>query len=169
ILMVPMEGERKPQPILNSQYAEEWASVSPDGRWLAYSSDESGQLEVYVMPFPGTSGGAGGKSRISSDGGERPHWGANGRELYYYTGSLARGQKVKVLAVAVESKNGFQAGKPRVLFEGPYFQSFHDYAPTPDGRGFIFIGVPQSQSGPSDVGLMANWFEERKRKARGGK
>src|SRR5215471_3574743 len=131
ILMVPMEGERKPQPILNSQYAEEWASVSPDGRWLAYSSDESGQLEVYVMPFPGTSGGAGGKSRISSDGGERPHWAANGRELYYYTGSLARGQKVKVLAVAVESKNGFQAGKPRVLFEGPYFQSFHDYAPTP--------------------------------------
>ena len=170
ILMIPMDGDRKPQPILQTKFTEEWASISPDGRWLVYTSDESGQIESYVIPFPGRSGGAGGKWKISTDGGERPQWAGNGRELYYRTpatsGSAPNatiGQRLKLMAVPIETRSGFEPGKPRALFEGPYFQSFHDYAPTPDGKGFIFIRETQAQTGPAELGVVLNWFDELKR------
>jgi eukaryotic-like serine/threonine-protein kinase len=170
ILMAAMDGDRKPQPLVQTQFDEQWASLSPDGRWLAYTSDESGQLEAYVIPFPGNSGAGSGKWRISSDGGDHPQWAPNGRELYYYTaaasGSQANstiGQNLKMIAVPIDTKSGFQPGKPRVLFEGPYFQSFHDYAPTPDGRGFIFIRETQSQAGPAELAVVLNWFAELKK------
>jgi Tol biopolymer transport system component/tRNA A-37 threonylcarbamoyl transferase component Bud32 len=170
IMMIPMEGDRKPRAILQTKFSEEWASISPDGRWLAYTSDETGQIECYVIPFPGNSGGAGRKLKISTDGGERPQWAANGRELYYYapasSGSSPNatlGQRLKFMAVPVDSKSGFEPGKPHVLFEGPYFQSFHDYAPTPDGKGFVFIRETQAQTGPAELAVVLNWFEELKR------
>lgn len=169
ILMFPMEGDRKPRPLLQTAFSEQWASLSPDGRWIAYTSDESGQNEAYVIPFPGNSAGAGGKWRISTDGAEHPQWAPNGRELYYYTGVsaesssfVAYGQRLKMFAVPIETKSGFQAGKPHLLFEGPYFQSFHDFAPTPDGRGFILIREIQSQSAPTELGIVLNWFEQLK-------
>jgi Tol biopolymer transport system component/tRNA A-37 threonylcarbamoyl transferase component Bud32 len=167
IMMMPLEGDRKPRPILNSPFSEEWANLSPDGRWLTYTSDESGQLEVYVIPFPDNSSAGGRKVRISSDGGERPHWAPNGRELYYYNsaGGAAYGNRVKMFAVSVDTKGEFQAGKPRMLFEGPYFSTFHDFAPTPDGRGFIMIRQSEAQAGPTDLGVVLNWFEELKRLA----
>jgi Tol biopolymer transport system component/tRNA A-37 threonylcarbamoyl transferase component Bud32 len=175
IWMLPMDGERKPRPLLQTRFDETWASPSPDGRWLAYTSDESGQVEVYVIPFPGRDSGAGGKWRISTDGGERPQWAPNGRELYYHAGatseSLANpafGQRLKMMAVSIETKPAFQAGKPHMLFEGPYFDSFHDYAPTPDGRGFIMIRETQAQSAPTELQLVLNWFEELKRRVPGG-
>jgi len=103
-------------------------------------------------------------------GGERPQWAANGRELYYYapasSGSSPNatlGQRLKFMAVPVDSKSGFEPGKPHVLFEGPYFQSFHDYAPTPDGKGFVFIRETQAQTGPAELAVVLNWFEELKR------
>ena len=169
IMMIPMEGDRKPRPLLQTKFSEEWASISPDGRWLAYTSDESGQLESYVIPFPGNSSG-GGKWKISTEVGERPQWAANGRELYYRTPAASGsspnatlGQRLKLMAVPIETKSGFEPGKPRVLFEGPYFQSFHDYAPTPDGKGFIFIRETQAQTGPTELAVILNWFEELKR------
>ena len=169
ILMIPMEGDRKPRPLLQTAFSEQWASLSPDGRWMAYTSDESSQNEAYVIPFPGNSAGTGGTRRISTDGGEHPQWAPNGRELYYYTGvstessaNAAYGQRLKMFAVPIETKSGFQAGKPHLLFEGPYFQSFHDFAPTPDGRGFILIREMQSQSAPTELGIVLNWFEQLK-------
>jgi hypothetical protein len=170
IMMLPMGGDRNPQPLVQTRFDEQWASLSPDGRWLAFTSDESGQLEAYVIPFPGNSAGASGKWKVSVDGGDHPQWAPNGRELYYYTAatsaapaSAAFGQRLKLLAVPIETKPGFQAGKPHVLFEGPYFQSFHDYAPTPDGKGFIFIRETQLQSPPAELAVILNWFEELKR------
>ena len=171
IMMIPMEGDRKPRPVVQTQFFEEWANLSPDGRWVAYTSDESGKVEVYVIPFPGNAASVSGKWRISLDGGERPQWAPNGRELYYYsratvsepTANVRPGERLKMIAVPIETQAGFQAGKPHVLFEGPYFDSFHDYAPTPDGRGFIMIRETQSRSRPTEFGVVLGWFEDLKR------
>jgi hypothetical protein len=121
--------------------------------------------------FPGASGAPGGKWRISTDGGDRPQWAPNGRELYYHTGASAEsltavafGQRLRMMAVPVETKPEFKVGKPHMLFEGPYLDSFHDYAPTPDGRGFIMMRETRSQSAPTELHLIVNWFEELKRR-----
>ena len=77
--MLPLEGERQPQPFLRTPFDEFAPMFSPDGRWLAYLSDESGRLEVYVQPYPGP----GGKWQISTEGGAEPVWARDGQELFY--------------------------------------------------------------------------------------
>ena len=102
-------GDRKPRPFLKTQYNESSPKFSPDGRWLAYVSDESGRWEVYVQPFPGP----GGKWQISTEGGTEPVWNPAGRELFYRMGN-------RMMAVATTLQPAFSADKPRVLFEGPW-------------------------------------------------
>jgi hypothetical protein len=68
------------------------------------------------------------------------------------------------MAVPIETKPNFKAGQPRMLFEGPYFESGHDFAVTPDGRGFILIRESDSQSGPNELQVVVNWFEELKQR-----
>src|SRR5262249_23088670 len=84
IWLLRLEGERKPRPFMQTPSAEREAMFSPDGRWIAYSSTESGRPEVYVVRFP--EGASAGKSLVSTDGGEEPVWGHNGRELFYRRG-----------------------------------------------------------------------------------
>ena len=91
------------------RFNESAPQFSPDGHWLAYVSDESGRYETYVQPYPGP----GGKRQISTDGGTEPVWNRNGRELFYRSGN-------KMMAVDITTQPGFAAGKPRMLFEGPY-------------------------------------------------
>ena len=102
-------SDRKAQPFLRTPFNEGAPRFSPDGRWLAYVSDESGRYEVYVQPYPGP----GGKWQISTDGGTEPAWNRNGRELFYRSGD-------KMMAVDIATQPSFAAGKPRMLFEGPY-------------------------------------------------
>jgi eukaryotic-like serine/threonine-protein kinase len=102
-------GDRKAQPFLRTPFNEGGPRFSPDGRWLAYVSDESDRWEIYVQPYPGP----GGKWQISTDGGTEPVWNPNGRELFYRSGD-------KMMAVDIATQPGFAAGRPRVLFEGPY-------------------------------------------------
>ena len=77
----PLEGERKPEPFLNTPFSEQNAEFSPDGRWIAYVSDETGRREIYVTPYPGP----GGKFLISKDGGVEPLWAPDGTEIFYRT------------------------------------------------------------------------------------
>ena len=102
-------SDRKVQPFLRTPYEDTAPRFSPDGKWLAYSSNESGRREIYVQPYPGP----GGKWQISTDGGQEPVWNPKGGELFYRSGS-------KIMAVQVDTKSGFAAGKPQMLFEGPY-------------------------------------------------
>ena len=102
---------------------------SPDGRCLAYQSDESGRLEVYVRPYPGP----GGKSQISTEGGTEPVWARSGRELFYRNGD-------KMMAAVVDTKPTFAAAKPKLLFEGHYetgiifsFEPNYEVSPTASG------------------------------------
>jgi serine/threonine-protein kinase len=140
---------------------EDWAQISPDGRWVAYNSDESGRAEVYVTTYPEL----GSKTKISTEGGRHPQWSPNGRELYYLEDGTVDNphpfsQRVKLLAVSIETSPAFQAGTPHMLFQGPFFESIHDYAVTPDGKGFLFIRESQPGSGPGEMQVVLNWDRE---------
>ena len=131
---------------------------SPDGRWLAYVSNDSGRNEVYVQPFPGP----GARLPISNDGGAEPVWSRNGREMFYRNGD-------KVMAVEVTLQPSFAAGKPRPLFEGRYHYvaGFRNIDVFPDGR-FLMIQSHQ-ESVPTQINVVQNWVAELERRASGEK
>ena len=128
------------------------AAISPDGRWLAYSSNLSGLQEVYVVEFPGL----GGREVISINGGGNPVWSADGTELFYM--SLDGRQ---VLSVPVTSEAGLTPGTPRVVFEGSYRPpvapntSFHM-----DSDGERFVAIKAAPASQAQLILVQNWFEE---------
>ena len=164
---LPLNDRTHARMIFPMEYSVEWAILSPDGKWIAYDSAESGKPEVYVAPYPAMAP----RERISTDGGLHPLWAPDGRELYYRTGASpeeleqrALAQKTRVMAVSIETKAGFKAGRPHMLFEGPYFESGHDIAITPDGKGFILIRETDSQTGPKQIEAVVNWSEELKQR-----
>ena len=155
IWVLPLEGERKPQPFLQTQFYESSPTFSPDGSWLAYVSNESGRNEVYVLPYPGP----GGKWQISTEGGREPVWARNGRELFYRN---ERGDQMMVVDITTEPT--FRAGAPRLLFEGNFELSsgtlpFYDISP--DGQRFVMIKLEQQER--AQINVVQNWFEELKR------
>ena len=153
---------RKAQPFLQTPFNESVPAFSPDGHWLAYISDESGRYEIYVQPYPGP----GGKWQISTDGGTEPVWNRNGRELFYRSGN-------KMMAVDIATKPSFAAGKPRMLFEGPYRPTgttIQNYDVSPDGQRFLMLkSGEQGESAPTQINVVLNWFEELKQKVPTGK
>jgi Tol biopolymer transport system component len=148
--------DRKPQPFVGTPSIETAPRFSPDGHFIAYTSDESGRLEIYVRPYPGP----GGKWQVSTDGGGEPVWNPKGRELFYRVGN-------KMMAVDVSTEGTFSAGKPKVLFEGAYVptpRSFPDYDVSPDGQRFLMLKATE-QAAPTQINVVLNWFEELKQEA----
>jgi serine/threonine protein kinase len=144
--------ERAPEPFLRTQYNESAPEFSPDGRFIAYESNETGeQLEVYVRPHPEVNPSI----RISTNGGRSPRWGADGRELFYLVGG-------KLMVVEMETEPNLTPGAPRELFEGPYDRY---YDPAPDGQSFVMIRKMDEGDPPLRFNFIANWFEELKRLA----
>jgi len=144
LLLLSLHGERKPRPFVNTKFNEAMAAFSPDGRSIAYDSTASGREEVYVHAYPGP----GARVQVSTEGGRRPVWASNGRELYYRNGDM-------MLAVAIETKPPFIAGSPRVLFEGRYWNSGHDYDVSPAGDRFYLI---QEGPAPTEIRVIQNWW-----------
>jgi Tol biopolymer transport system component len=155
--VVPPVRADKAQPFLQTPFNESAPRFSPDGRWLAYTSDETGRWEIYVQPYPGP----GGKWQISADGGMEPVWNPNGRELFYRSGR-------KMMAVEITTKTGFTAGKPRVLFEGEYLPTplhFPNYDVSQDGQRFLMLKpIEQEAAAPTQINVVLNWFEELKQR-----
>jgi len=153
--VLPVTDERKPVLFLQTGADEREARFSPDGRWLAYSSDESGRPEVYVQAFPAS----GGKWQVSSGGGSVPRWRRDGKELFYI--SLDR----KVMAASVRPGTTFEHDIPRELFEASGIDLFSyrsPYAVTADGQRFFFgIRTPVAVSSP--IRLILNWTAELKK------
>ena len=153
---------RKAQPFLRTPFSESAPRFSPDGRWLAYISDESGRYEIYVQPYPGP----GGKWQISTEGGTEPMWNPNGRELFYRSGD-------KMMVVELTTQPGFAAGTPRMLFEGPYVPTPTtppNYDISPDGQRFLMLKPSESTGvAPTQINVVLNWFEELKQKVPAGK
>jgi eukaryotic-like serine/threonine-protein kinase len=150
-------SDRKAQPFLRTPFNESVPRFSPDGRWLAYISNESGRYEIYVQPYPGP----GGKWQISTEGGTEPAWNPNGRELFYRSGD-------RMMAVDIATQPGFSVGKPRVLFEGQYEPTpatFPNYDVSPDGQRFLMLKPSEQEAAAqTQINVVLNWFEELKRR-----
>ncbi len=150
-----LDGEGEPEVLLASEFNEHGGEISPDGQWLAYQSDESGEDRVYVRPFPDV---AAGRFPISAGRGTEPVWAPDGSELFYRDGE-------SLMAVPIRTEPSFQAGYPRVLFSDNYSVRLgRMYDVAPDGRGFLMI-KPVATDGlaGSQVVLVQNWFEELER------
>ena len=165
IFMIPTAGPPGPGTLLLSGPANEGApTVSPDGRWLAYSSDESGAYEIYVRPFPDVDAG---RWQVSRGGGVHPQWSRDGTELFYLE---VRAPNVAMLAVPVEPGQTFRPGAPTELFAGPYFYGATVAAPdvydvASDGRFLMIKQLEASDGGQTqpEIVIVENWFEELER------
>ncbi len=163
IAVVSLEGDGDVRPIIASpEFRETSPLFSPDGRWLAYVSDETGQNEVYVQPYPGLDR----RWLVSKGGGVEPMWSRTGTELFYRTGLEAS----VMMAVPVNTEAGFEAGEPEELFSGTYISEGVGAHPTydvsPDGQRFLMIKptVPDEFSFDLDkIDVTLNWFEELER------
>ena len=154
ILLVPTEGDRQPVPFLQTPFAEGPGSFSPNGRWIAYQSDDQGRFEVYVQPFPAT----GDKWQISTNGGQFPVWRSDGKELYYVSPDQ------KLMAVEVKPGGSFEATSPRVLFDlAPVRASGGDgYAVTAAGDRFLFV-TAREEAASLQFTVVTNWAPEVKK------
>ena len=148
-------ADRHSGPILDSVNTEQYAALSPDGKWLAYNSDESGRHEVYVQHFAGIAAGTQRRWRISAGGGGLPRWRADGKELFYLT---ANG---RVMASAVHPENdGFNFDPPVKQFQThPIRGIWNLYDVAPDGQRFL-INAPLEWAVSSDIMVLTNWTEK---------
>jgi Tol biopolymer transport system component/predicted Ser/Thr protein kinase len=158
IWVLPLFGDRKPFPFLQTEAGEIGGQISPNGRWMAYSSNESGSYEVYVRPFPPGPG----KWQISREGGSQPRWQGDGRDLFYLSADR------RLMAVDVKTDQpAFEAGVPRALFEthvsnvegsNPWSQ----YAVTADGRRFL-VNRLAAETTASPITVILNWQAREKK------
>ena len=150
-----LTGDRRAETLLATPAREGHAHISPDGRWLAYESSETGEIAIFVLPFPDVSTA---RWRLSSAGGVSPAWARDGRTLFYRSGQA-------ILAVSVRGATPADWGAPEKLFEGPYFfidgPEMFDVAP--DGRGFVMLKAAGTRSTQQELHVIVNWVEELKR------
>jgi len=156
-IMLWHHGDTAVTPLLAEPYQEIEPALSPDGRWLAYNSDESGRTEIYVRPFPNVTAG---RWQVSRNGGTEPLWSHSGRELFF------RDAQGGLVAVSVNPGTSFDAGAQRTLFNASDYlisQGHRMYDITPDDRRFVFlrpVDESQSAAGPVDLVQVDNWLAE---------
>ena len=151
IHVLDLEGEPNPRPFVKTPFIEIRARFSPDGRWVAYQSNESGRSEVYVQAFPGP----GGKWQISTAGGFEPQWGPNGAELFYSTPDR------QMMRVDVQIGETFEAGIPEALFTASLrpITVNSRYLVSPDGQRLLLLSPLVEDSTPPTT-VVVNWTAE---------
>ncbi len=149
--ILPLEGERTPRPFLQTPFDEVNPTFSPDGRWIAYRSDETGRLEIFVRPHPGP----GGHWQVSRDGGANPVWSRDGTRIYFRN-------RTRMMGVSVTTGDVFAAMTPEVLFEGEYFgASGRQWDVSADGSRFLMMEEASGDTdGPPTFRVITNWFTE---------
>jgi len=163
--LMMLDGSRAFRNLTPRDFDETWAQLSPDGHWLAFNSDESGQQEVYVQTFPGQMSTV----KVSSGGGIHPQWSPDGKEIYYLTtpnpdAPRPFAKRVGLMAGSIETSPALHAGAPHLLFEGPFFVGGHDYAVTRDGKGFILIRDSEPGQQTAELRVIVNWADELRRR-----
>jgi Tol biopolymer transport system component len=161
VYVLDMAGDRKPRPFAQTRFTEGSPKFSPDGRWIAYTSNESGRNEIYVQAYPGP----GAKIQVSLNGGTDAVWRPRGGELYYREAG-------KMMAVQVDTRGSFQSSRPKLLWTGSYAHGLgsqcgppgatsSNYDVTADGQRFLMIKT--DEIAPAQVNVVLNWTEELKR------
>lgn len=149
--ILPLDGEKKPQAFLQTEFNETHAEFSPDGRWIAYASDETGASEVYVRTFPSAMGG---KWQISAAGGEQPQWRRDGKELFYL------GADKKLMAVQITAAAAIEASAPIALFQAQVSTNLADirrsYVVTGDGKRFL-VNTTVGDTLGTPMTMVLNW------------
>ncbi|MFN2502511.1 MAG: protein kinase [Pyrinomonadaceae bacterium] len=149
--LVPTFGDQKPFPFLATDFQETHSRIAPNGRWVAYVSDETGRPQVYVSTFPQT----GGKWQVSTGGGDQPTWRADGGELYYIAPDR------NLMAVAISPAESFQPGMPQALFTtrmplSNLTDDKNSYYPAPDGKRFVIANIADDSSS-NPITVVLNW------------
>jgi serine/threonine-protein kinase len=166
ILVMTLETPHRTSPLVQTTFTEYNPEVSPDGRWVAFESNESGQFEVYVRPFPDV---VSGRWQVSTGGGRQPLWARNGRELFYLSVASAG----RIMAVPIQPGPGFSAGDPKMIIDGPYAGvpgrgvvalSGRTYDVSRDGQRFLMIkgSASTEAAAPMQIIVVQNWLEELK-------
>jgi hypothetical protein len=144
----------EPKPFLHSRFAERYPAFSPDGRWLAYASDESGRWEVFVRPYPGT----GGRIQVSTGGGLEPRWSGDGGELFFRAEN-------RMMVVSVTDDGDLVFGRPQPLFEDHYLRpskisaDVHSYDVSADGSRFLMIQRDDQGAVNADLKVVLGWLD----------
>jgi serine/threonine-protein kinase len=157
IYLLPLAGERKPIPLLVTADDDKEPRVSPDGRWLAYVSNQSGREEVYVRPLMS----AAGRVAVSTGGGGEPLWSPDGKRLYYRVG-------IALMAATLATSPTLAVTSRQTLFEAPFITDLYhpNYEVTRDGKGFIMLR-PVEQN--RQLVMVVNWLQELRQRTGGGK
>src|SRR5262249_48683029 len=155
VYVLSLRGDATPHPIVKSPGYDGGAQFSPDGRWLAYVSNESGRLQTYVRPYPGPDR----TWQVSTKGGTHPQWNPSGRELFYRDGN-------KMMAVDVSvTGSSLVLSSPRLLFEQRYSfgnaQTTANFDVANDGQRFLMV---KTDSAGGRLNVVLNWFEELKQR-----
>jgi len=149
--VLSLEGDRASELLLDSAFLEVDPAISPDGRWIAYASDETGRMEIYVRPFPDV---ADGQWQVSADGGFDPLWSPDGRELFFnsFTG---------MLVARVETDSTFEADTPEPFPFSPGFPVIGtEFDIAPDGDRFVFLQSESDATEADGLVLVQHWFQE---------
>ena len=153
--MLPLDPGQAPTPLLQTGFDEEHAALSPDGRWLAYTSDEAGREGIYVRPFPNIDDG---KFTISVETApaREPLWGPDGQELFYKDLTTE-----SLMAVSVETEPTFRASALEPLFDLPArLGGGVQYDVAPDGQRFLFVVPEDDGSVAPEINVVLNWHQE---------
>jgi eukaryotic-like serine/threonine-protein kinase len=165
--LLPPTGDRKPAPLMNTPFIERDGQISPDGKWLAYASDETGQREIYIRPFPNGEG----KYQVSTGGGTYPRWRRDGKELFYFISVL----NPKLMSVTINPSGAtVQSGTPQELFDtksvtqmAGHQLSWLPYDISADGQRFLIARSAENLSGDTatiPISVVLNWKRLLKRK-----
>ena len=161
--MLPLSGDRQPRPLRRTRFNESQAEFSPNGRWLAYASNESGRPEVYVQPYPGPGRG----QPISTGGGNSPVWSRNGRELFFMTPAAPGGADQDDGCPSDDGADLHGWNTPNALRGAVRRQRpvVRQYDVAPDGNRFLMMrAVERPRLKLTQMILVQNWFEELKRR-----
>ena len=162
LVMMSVGGDGSPLWRLAGPFIERNAELSPDGRWMAYQSDESGAFQIYVRPFPGVV--EGNQVQVSNAGGTLPLWSRDGAELFYLQTSAARTELVSVAVRSGGADQAFAFGERNVILDWPYFGLLgRSYDVSPDGERFLAIRAGDAAANANatvDITVVLNWFTE---------
>ena len=156
-----LDGEPTASPLVQTEFREGHPHLSPDGRWIAYQTDESGGLEVLVRPFPQIEDG---RWEVTTDGGHTPMWSPDGRELFFFSQGA-------MWAVPIDTEPTFRALTPERLFQGAYVAGpggvLVPFDIAPNGERFLMrkrgTATPTDNAAAPDLVVVQNWLEELKR------